>query len=314
MNRKGCWATWSPEEWRLLDRDGLVQILAQSGWQQRTDQVGRNVAQAALLHGCQSDMFDQLMSHALVDGGQDVLIVHEDGLGARLPAYALRHASRMETAYSSLWKDEIFARPGRFVNSRGLGVIGQSALLAHGTLHETSWLPSAEPLPVLDPALPAPGIRSALDWVGGLQEDAIDHYVANRLLVHIAGKPRSHAPDLDALESWVLPRYHQDLFSGNMDLWSPACRRMMRLVDTLGKMLGMIALGANPHMPFQAALCEAFEQMQPDLLPLLPRCANPDRHIVKWLLSEQRLDHLWDGLRLAATTDNAQADSDPRRL
>lgn len=309
-----CWAHWSAEDWRMLDRDGLVQILAQGRWQHRVDHMGRNVAMSALLNGCPPDMFDQLMTHSLLDGGHADLVVHEDSLGVRFPAYALRHAARLESDASSTWKAEVFARPGEFVNSKGLGVLAQVARLAGQTIHPYAWLPYPEPLPIANPATPAPAIATAFDWIAGLDDCVVDAYVANRLLVHIAGRPRAQAPDIHALEAWVLPQYHRDASSGGMDQWPVACQRMMRLVDALGKMLGMLSLGSNPHAPFQTALSEVFIQLEPDLAHLLPLCTHPDRHVVKWMLSEQRLDHLWDGLALSCKTPPASGNLPPRRI
>lgn len=314
--KAGCWARWGLDDWRLLDQDGLVKILAENDWVDRVDAQGRNVLMAAMAQDCNGYMFDQLMLQAASESAvQRALFSHEDAQGVRLAAYAMRHAGRINSASDTIWKAPVMHLHGLdFRNRRGQGLLWQLSKLASATSQPWIWLPLQSPLPITDPDHPAGVGRSIEQWADGMPPRMLEAYVANRLLLHIPGRPRSHAADVHVLGDWFLPLYRQARDAGTLSRWPEHVVMLGRVIQALVGLLSNSLDGMLPPERSQRMILSELEGVWPDLVRLLPLSTRPERHLVKWILENQRLGAHWEGLLLANATVRVSAEGGCRRL
>ena len=311
----GCWARWGLEDWRLLDQDGLVKILAEQDWSTRTDAQGRNVAMAALAQGCNAFMFDQLVTHATHDQQRRGMFEHEDAQGVKFPGYAMRYGSRMNTSSDTIWKAAVMHTPGLDLrNARGQGLLWQLSKLASATQQPWIWLPGESPLPITDPDYPAGAHRTIEEWGDGMPERMLETYIANRLLCHIPGRPRSQTSDVHALIEWFLPLYTGAMKSETLSRWPAPMQLLGRIVSTLAELTQNSLEGILPAARYEALLLRHIEPIWPDLVRLLPLATRPERHVIKWILENQRMGAHWEAMILATVTPSAAGEGSVRRL
>lgn len=314
--KTGCWARWGLEDWRLLDQDGLVQILSENDWVSRVDAQGRNVAMAAMSQACTGVMFDQLMLHASSESATlRSLLSHEDAQGVRLPAYALRHAGRMSSDSDTIWKAQIMQVPDLDLrNRRGQGLLWQLSKLASATNQPWIWLPLSNPLPISDPDCPGGEYRSFQEWSDGMPPRMLEAYIANRLLSHVPGRPRAHATDLHVLSDWFVPLYQKDQAAGTLAQWPEHIAMLGRITHAIMELLRSNLDGLVPAGRTAQAMLSTLDAVWPDLARLLPLATRPERHLVKWILENHRLGSQWEGFLLANATAQASSQGAPRRL